>query len=474
MGSTNIRCAVYDIKGNLVSLASCGTEKAYAKKSWGFGEDELPDVVIRLCNEAIQKIEGTFTIHGMAVGCIGCGAMLLNKNGNFVHTKGDYKGLSQKFNKQITPREIFNTTGYSANDDNLAFRIGVHTGEEIDAVLSIADYIAFRLTGEKCREYSTACSMNVWDNHNREWWDYLFQFAKVDKNIFGTVVNSGTEVGTVLPSIAENSFIPRGTKIYNGGHDYLCSAFATGCYNNRTLLNIVGTYEIMASFHDTPWQRQADNFDPIRPIVDNHVLPGLYSYQLETYGAGQTEWLRKNIFKNNQWGDYFSQLENQKATAPSEELFIPNVYGQIVPHVNMDAKGAFLYLSGKTNRISLLKATIEGLCYKSREILEAQKKVMAPGFVIKMTGGGSKSRTWVQTKADILNIPVTVPNIRESTALGAAMLAGVGSGVYTSYEDAIKTIGRLGEETIEPRKELAKRYEEIYQNKYLKMCEVLQ
>jgi autoinducer 2 (AI-2) kinase len=91
-----------------------------------------------------------------------------------------------------------------------------------------------------------------------------------------------------------------------------------------------------------------------------------------------------------------------------------------------------------------------------------------------MTGGGSKSRTWIQAKADILNLPVHVPHIKEATALGAAMLAGVGAGVYADYNGAVQTAAALGGEVYEPRKDAAHVYNEIYHEKYLKFISLLQ
>jgi len=140
----------------------------------------------------------------------------------------------------------------------------------------------------------------------------------------------------------------------------------------------------------------------------------------------------------------------------------------------MDAKGSYLGLTYRTDRVSLLKATIEGLCYQAREMLEAQKKVAAPDFVLRMVGGGTKSQTWLQAKADILNIPIHVPNIKEATALGAAMLAGVGAGVYESYDDAMKTIQKLGEMVYTPRKNIVEAYDKIYHTRYKKIIEILQ
>ena len=462
IGSTSVRTAVYDIKGQLVSLASCGTEKTMDEN--GFSETALLESVIENCNDALAKIDDNFHLHGIAVACIGCGSMLVDKNGKLVRTKGDYRSLAKKFYEQTGPNEVFNTTGYVPDESTVAFRIAAHSGLEIESVLSYADYLAFRLTGEKCREFSTACSMGTWDNHRGEWWDKLFAFTGVDKSKFGAVENSGSLVGTVLPSIVARSRIPRGTPVFTGGHDYVTSSFAAGCDSDRTILNITGTFEIMASYHDKPWQRVADNADPIRPIIDNHVIPGKFSFQTESYGAGQTEWLRKKILgiDDRGWGELFAQLDERENVKPSTELFIPHVYGQIVPEVNMDAKGAFLGLTEQTDRVSLLKASIEGLCFKAREMLEAQKKVTTPDFVLRMVGGGTKSQTWLQTKADICNIHIYVPNIKEATALGAAMLAGVGAGVYSSYDDAIKTVQKLGETIYAPRPNLVEAYEKIY------------
>jgi len=234
VGSTSVRSAVYDIKGRLLSIASCGTEKTMDEN--GFSETALLQAVISNCNEALEKVEGDFHLYGIAVACIGCGTMLVNKNGKLVHTKGDYHSIAKKFYEQTDSHDVFNITGYVPNEGTIAFRLAAHTGEEIETVLSYADYVAFRLTGEKRREYSTACSMGTWDNHNGRWWDKLFDFTGVDRAKFGTVENSGTLVGTVLPEIVARSRIPQGTLVFTGGHDYLTSAFAAGCDSDKTIL----------------------------------------------------------------------------------------------------------------------------------------------------------------------------------------------------------------------------------------------
>jgi len=482
IGSTNVRSVLFDTTGRLVAMASRSSENMWATRD-DLGDIALTQMVIELCDEVLGQINGPFHLYGIAVASVGCGTMPIGRDGKLVKLKGDHETIAQNFFANATRNEIFNTTGYPRNGDNIAFRLAAHQqvpgAEPVDAVLSIASYVAFRLTGEKCTELSTYCSMGVWDNHKREWWGKLLDATGVDARVFGTAMNNGAEVGSILPGIAERSRIPRGTKVYVGGHDYLCSAFATGCDNNKTVFNITGTYEIMATFHNTAWQRTENNTDPIRPLIDNHVLPGKYSYQLEAYGAGQTEWLRKNIFAVDTpgWSDCFTQLEAREQRGeirtPTRELFIPHVYGQIVPAVDMRARGAFLYLTDQTDRVTLLKAAIEGLCYQSRQILEAQRKVSAHEITLKMVGGGIKSPAWVQAKADILNIPVIVPNTREATALGAAMLAGVGAGVYATYADAMATVRQLGQETIHPRKEWVEKYDEIYHKKYLQIIEAL-
>jgi xylulokinase len=319
--------------------------------------------------------------------------------------------------------------------------------------------------------------MGVWDNQNGGWWRRLFEAAGVEETVFGTVRNSGCETGIILPSIAEVTRIPTGTRVFTGGHDYLCAAFAAACADNQSIVNVTGTYEIMASFHDMPWQRDISNTDPIRPLVDHYVLPNKFSYQLESFGAGQTEWLRKNIFNADTatWNELFLQLETRDTLGNfiARELYIPHLQGQIVPAVNMDATGVFIGLTETTDRVTLLKAVIEGLCFKTREMLEAQRKVTTMHPAVKMVGGGSKSRVWIQAKANILNTPVFVPRIREATALGAAMLAGVGAGIYSSYVDAMDIIAKLGVDIFEPQPDFAARYDEIFYDKYQRVIEFL-
>jgi xylulokinase len=472
IGSTNIRCVIYDIKGQAVSFASCGSEPA--RDIFGGFCETLMEAVYNVCRKAVSQIDGPFFLHGLAVASVGCGTMVVGKDGRLIRLEGDTEPFYKAVNEKINPSEAFNTTGYELEPGNIVFRLAAQKRlnpsvyDEVDIVLSVADFVAYRLTGIKKKEYSTACSTGAWDNHKREWWANLSDGTEKDR--LGVLSNSGALVGPVLSAEAEKTSIPAGTRVYMGGHDYLCSAFASGCYKGSTVLNMTGTYEIMATFHENPLKKTKSM--KIRPIVDNHVVPGKFSFQLEAVGAGHTEWLRENIFgiKGEAWFDCFARLDEQKPK-PSSLLFIPHVFGQIVPKVNIEARGAFVGLTGSADRLGMLKSVIDGLCYKTKEMLEAQKQVINGGFDFIMVGGGTNCRAWIQAKADILNRPVHVPHIKEATALGAAMLAGVGASVYSGYEDAMAAVGKLGFDVYEPIRENTVKYEELY-GKYLKYIEL--
>ena len=150
-------------------------------------------------------------------------------------------------------------------------------------------------------------------------------------------------------------------------------------------------------------------------------------------------------------------------------LFIPHLRGSIVPHRMPAARGGFLGLREVHSRAHMARAVYEGLAMEYRLIVDRLGEILALDFAdIRCFGGGSQNAAWVQTKANVLNRPVIVYQTQENTCLGAAILAGLGCGLYSSLGDAFSQI-RHPRSTVEPEPEKARRYEPLYQNTYQPM-----
>lgn len=484
IGSTNTKCAAVDVTGHTILISKESSEKIYFEKP-GFDRqinaENLWCVVSKVTNKtilALNRMNILYKIEGVGVSSPGCGSILLDSNDCQILIPGkNNKCISiPAFNKQ----DIFVITGYPYNYINsgvrLASAVKAHpelTGS-ISCLLSVADYINFKLTGEKKREFSTACSMSMWDIKNREWWRAYFDYTGVDIGVMGKVYESGQLVGKVNSGPAGETGIPEGTSVSLGGHDYLTAAFAAGCTGGSCIMNVLGTYEMIASFHNKPLKQVYSN--KYWTFIDHHVYPGKFSYTSEVISAGQVEWLRKNVFSANgqiqehKWSKMFSalsELEPSFYKAGGREMFIPHIYYGQFP-LKFAGNACFLGLAKSTNQSTMLRAAIEGLCFQSKAMFEHHCNMLQdrkPEIIV--AGGGGRRKFWLQTKSDILGMNLTVPRIMEASATGAALLAGIGCGIYENHDEASKITSGFQKDYYEPDPERNELFESIYNRVYL-------
>jgi xylulokinase len=183
------------------------------------------------------------------------------------------------------------------------------------------------------------------------------------------------------------------------------------------------------------------------------------------------EWLKANYGSPKDekvWETLMAEAEN---SVPGSHgcTFLPHFSGSNAPVIEPTSLGAYTGMNNQVSRADIIRATVEGLTYKTRELLEAMtmnsKDTLA---IIKATGGAIKNRFWMQAKADILWVPVETPELYEATPLGAAMLAGIGAGLYKDEEEAVKAVYKSGS-TYEPDMKKHQQYTDYYRNIYLKI-----
>ena len=466
VGSTNTRCAVYSLDAGLVAISVCSSREALTEDGDVDG-DLLFGAVLRVCRETLGQLECPFHLHGIAVACVGTRHMLVDRDSRQIFLRPGHEAVIEAFGRFMEdrdPTDYFNTTGYPPLSGFPGFQLAAAarygSGARVDALLSVGDYVNLRLTGVRSREYSTACSMALWDYETGDWWADIVRFAGVDRGVLGTPGDSAAVVGSVLSSVCEEAGIPEGTVVYTGGHDFLCACVAGNCGDG--FLNMCGTYELVVSFQSEPFRKNAG--DMTHCYVDRHVMPGRFSLQYESAGAGQTEVLRKNFFRASdaEWDACFAEM-NASAYAHSGggTMFIPNDRGEFFPSER--PFGKIIGLCGGSDRTALLAAMVESLTYKARLMLESQQEALGiAADRVTMLGGGSKSPRWAQIRADVFGVPVVVPKISEATALGAALLAGIGASVYGGFKDAMARAALQGITVYEPDREAAGRYSELY------------
>jgi len=398
LGNTNVKCVIIDISGKIRGLYKMPSNLVSISQAGPYIDSgKISNAVAKLCRKVSQMVSG-YTIKGMAIATMGCAGVFLDE--------GDNQLVLPKIKppQGCIPRleNYTNTCGYARDYDSagiqLAHMMNYERSSNIKTFLSILDYVNFYLTGIKKRERTTASSMPFMDKiNNTDWLDFLDAY-RIDRSVLPPICQSGEFIGGLTAAAAKACGLPEGTPVYAGGHDYLCGAFAVGCIGEGDIINVLGTFEMMATFFSKP---QKDFYDSdICSFMDFHVYPGRFTITAE---HDCISYIKKHFANSNEMTleERFIQLDQNPKSQP--EL------AEAITLLNKQTAKTLSYLERVGNR----------------------------NFsAIKVIGGGANSRFWLQDKADTLNIPVIPLKIPEATAVGAALLAGYGCGLYSSYKEA--------------------------------------
>lgn len=503
VGSTGVKAVICTPEGQVVERSSHPTSNAVVRPQLSGGELALLDpealwrVVTLTVREALDRIRaaGRYPMpRAVAVASMGCASVYVGEDGRPlypIHYPPVLRPsrLFLRYLDELGPEAYWHITGYPLEPDNPAFMLAtlLETHPEdrsrLDAVLSVADYINLRLTGVRAREFSTAGAMGLWDHRQGTWWRRLLQDLQLDESVMGSPRPSGSYVGGVSEQAANETGLPADTPVFLGGHDYLAAALAAGSGSATTLFNVAGTFDIVSTFHDGPPTEVS--IGSYRAMVDHHVVPGQYSFMMESLAGRHLEWLRQWLYARGpmppvgdspDWDSLVREVgDDAEAFGPDASLFVPHVFGRYVPSRRASATGAFLGLTPALSRPATLQAVITGITFQLRQMVDIQTTIHAKRWTqLRTVGGGTRNRLWMQTKADVLGIPVTVPRVEEMTAVGAALLAGLGAGLYRGIQEVTGVTESFGFELYEPRTSYHRRYNEVYHEVYLPSLSLLE
>lgn len=311
--------------------------------------------------------------------------------------------------------------------------------------LNWADLVAFLLGAEPVTDYSLANRCLFFDLRAADWSAETLDYVGMPRDKLPGVTQAGTVTGTVSAEMAEQLGLQPGTKIVIGAHDQCANGVGAGVDRAGKALYGLGTFIcIMPTY---------DRIPPTGPMLDlglnveHHALPGLYvSFYYNLTGGALLKWFR----------DTFAPLEHAAARAAGRDVYDdllaempPDPTGLLVlphfaptgpPHYDPDPFGIIAGLTLETSRGAFIKGLLEGVTYHFRDGIE---RMAAAGIAIdefRVTGGGARSDAWLQIKADIIGRPLARPKVTEAGALGAAILAGVGAGLYASPQEASRAL----------------------------------
>ena len=333
-------------------------------------------------------------------------------------------------------------------------------------ILLPKDYVRFMLTGEYATEVSDASGMQLLDIGARAWSDEVLEKLGIDKKLLGKVYESPEITGYITEEAAALTGLKKGTIVVGGAGDNAAAAIGTGTVNDGDAFTTIGTSGVVFA------HTKEMSIDPKgRVHTFCCAVPGEWHVMGVTQGAGLSlKWFRDNFCadiianaKANGENPYkvMDDMAEEAGISARKLLFLPYLMGERTPHLDPNARGAFFGLSAIHDRCDMIRAIMEGVSYSLKDCLTVLEEMGVRPEQMLACGGGGTSALWRQMLADIYGMNVSTVDSKEAPALGVAILAMVGAGIYASVPEACEKILRLNTTTA-PTPENSERYEKVY------------
>lgn len=338
-----------------------------------------------------------------------------------------------------------------------------HLYERVRKVLLPKDYVRFKLTGEFATEVSDASGTALFDVVNRRWSYELADLLGIDRAFLPACFESSEISGRVSRETAALTGLAEGTPVVGGGGDQAASAVGNGIVAPGIVSCTLGTSGVVfAHMEQVAYDPQG------RVHTFCHAVSGKWHVMGVTQGAGLSlQWFRNQLAP----GADYDALMSEAATSPAGAqglTWLPYLMGERTPHLDPLARGGWIGLTAKHRRADLIRALIEGVSYSQKDCLDIVESLGVSVASVRASGGGAKSPFWRQILADVFNKPVVTLASQEGSALGAALLAMVGTGEYATVPEVCAAV--ISENArVEPDPATVPAYErghKVYQSLY--------
>lgn len=451
LGTSGVRVVAIDLQGIVVAQAARSYPLLTPHPGW---TEQNPADWIAASLDALKEVAHKLQGHSIiALGLSGQmhGMVSLDNSGTVIrpailwNDQRTGKAVAQ-IEATIPKNELVQRTGNPAVSGFQLPKVLWLRTEEPEAftrtshVLLPKDYLGYVLTGEMRTEPSDASGVGCLNLSNLAWDLDILKALEIDNNLFPQIIGSCEIVGRLKTDIATLTELPDGLPIIAGGGDNAASAIGLGisCAKlGRGSLSI-GTSGVIFAPLNSPTPEPEG-----RAHLFCHVDGGYHLLGVTLAAGGSLRWYRDTFAPTATYDQLISLAENVPAGA-NGVIFLPHLAGERTPYLDPDARGAWIGLSLAHHAPELTRALLEGVAFSLRAALDVMTPLLSINELV-ATGGGAKSRVWLQILADVLGIKLKYPKLAEGAAYGAALLALVGAGAYPTIEDAIAILPNDGD-----------------------------
>ena len=459
VGSTSVRAIAFDVTGHRLAVGSRPTPLRRLETGGEYDPDALFAAAVDALSDVSSELNGR-PVAGIAATSIGESCVLVDEAGRSLAPSiawYDKRTLpqTQSIERALGRERIFEITGHAAEPIFTLTKLLWMREHWPDAltgarrVLMIADWIAFRLCGVMASEPMLASRTLYFDIRDRCWSGELLALAGLNDRLPAPLKPSGTALGPLRSEVLSQTGLAGKPVVGVGGHDHIVGAMVAGLLGEGLVVDSAGTAEGLMTAAPSPLM------DPdtirrgyVQGAIEtdrrfSYVVGGIFS------SGGAMEWLRSVLGDPSQQG----LIAEASKIPPGRHgvVFLPHLVNSPPPEPDPSARGAFVGITPTVTPAALYRAVLEGLALQSRMLLDGMCSLtgVSPVNHIRLIGGVTRNYLFVSIKANAFGRPVGAIDEPETTALGAALLAGVAAGIYPTFDAAVGGL-RLKERIVEP------------------------
>ncbi len=485
IGTTGSKVVLIAPKGNIIASSTNEYPVSIPKPNWS---EQNPEDWWRATVKGIKLVLAKSRTNPSQIAGIGLtgqmhGLVILDNKNNILRNCilwNDQRTVKEcaQINSIIGAKRIIKIVGKPCLPSFTAGKILWVKNNEPDIYKRIAhillpkDYVRFKLTDTLVMDVADASGTCLFDVAKRRWSNEIINELKIKSEWLPPIYESPALCGYVSKVAAKLTGLKQGTPVVAGAGDQAAQAIGTGIYEPGTVSVTIGTSGVVfAAIDKYHYDKTGRLHTYCHAEFDMWHLMGVM-----LSAGGSLRWFKDSLYKNEKVYaakkkiDIYTLITKEAGTIPPGAeglLFLPYLSGERAPHPDPYARGVFFGLSLKHSRPHMARAVIEGITFGLKDCLELLKGMGIKFNRVRVSGGGAKSLLWRRIMADVFNLDIITVNAKEGAAFGAALLAGVGAGIYIDTKEACKkTIYETGITTPGNEIEIYQKYYKIYKALY--------
>ena len=476
LGTSATKTVLFDENGTIISSASCEYDMQQPHNGWAEqNPSDWYDAAISTLKSVVSESKvSPENIVSLGISGQMHGLVMLDENCEVLRpsilwcdqrTGKECDELTEKLGRETLIKITANPalTGFTASKILWVKNNEPEIFEKCRHILLPKDYLRFKLTGEFATEVSDASGMQLLDVPNRKWSEAMIEAVEIKEEYLAKVYESPEITGYINQDTSEKTGLSTKTAVVGGAGDNAAAAVGMGVVEEGKAFTTIGTSGVVFAHTDNPI------IDPAgRVHTFCCAVPGAWHVMGVTQGAG----LSMQWFKNNFCGEESAKAEKENTDVYritdgmateikigcDKLIYLPYLMGERTPHLDPDCRGVFFGLSAMHTKAHFIRAILEGVTYSLYDCLLVLKEMKISPETMLLCGGGAKSKLWKSMICDTFGLPVATSKSAEAPALGVAILAAVGAGIYGSVPEACKAMVKTDSDIKDPDAENTAKY----------------